>query len=65
MNKIKNFFIALWNYICLPFLWLSTRKTEKKLKQIAAKDRAALLTEKDAEFLKSIGIETDSQPPEK
>lgn len=48
----------LWDYICLPFLWLSTRKIDKKLTQIAAEDRASLITEKDVEFLRSIGIET-------
>ena len=37
----------------------STRKIDKWLKQVAAKDRAALLTEKDIEFLRSIGVETD------
>lgn len=58
-QKIKNFFITVWYYICFPFLWLSTRKINKKLSQIAAEDRAALLTEKDVEFLKSIGVETD------
>ena len=58
-QKIKNFFITLWDYICLPFLWLSTRKIDKWLTQVAAEDRAALLTEKDVEFLRSIGVETD------
>ena len=58
MFKIKNFFITLWDYACLPFLWLSTRKIDKKLKEIAAEDRAALLTENDVKFLKSIGVET-------
>lgn len=59
-NKIKNFFITLWDCICLPLHWLSTRKVDKKLTQIAAEDRANLLTEKDLEFLRSIGVETDS-----
>lgn len=58
-RKIKDFFIMLWDYICFPFLWFSTRKIDKKLTQIAAEDRATLLTEKDVEFLKSIGVETD------
>lgn len=58
-KKIKNFFIALWDYIRFPFLWLSARKTDKKLTQIAAEDRAASITEKDVEFLRSIGVETD------
>ena len=58
-QKIKNLFIMLWYYICFPFLWLSTRKIDKKLTKIAAEDRAALLTEKDVEFLRSIGVETD------
>ena len=59
MPRIKNFFITLWDYICLPFLWLSTRKINKKLNQIAAEDRAVQLTEKEVEFLKTIGVETD------
>lgn len=58
-QKIKDFFITLWDYICLPFLWLSTRKIDKRFTQVAAEDRAALLTEKDVEFLRSIGVETD------
>ena len=37
----------------------STRKIDKWLKQVAAEDRAALLTEKDVAFLRSIGVETD------
>ena len=58
-QKIKTFFIMLWYYICFPFLWLSTRKIDKKLTKIAAEDRAALLTEKDVEFLRNIGVDTD------
>lgn len=57
-QKIKDFFLTIWYYISFPYYWLATRKVEKKLKQIAAEDRAAMLTEKDVEFLKSIGIET-------
>lgn len=58
MLKIKDFFLTLWYYISFPFYWLSTRKIDKKLKEIAAEDRANLLTEKDVEFLKSIGVKT-------
>lgn len=57
-EKIKNFFITLWDYISFPFLWLSTRKIDKKLTKIAAEDRAAMLTDSDVEFLKSMGVET-------
>lgn len=57
-QKIKNFFITLWYYITFPYYWLSTRKVDKWLTQAAAEDRAALLTEEDVEFLKSIGVET-------
>ena len=39
--------------------WLTSRSLDKKLAQIAAEDRAALLTEKDVEFLKTNGVETD------
>ena len=35
------------------------KEFEKFLEQIAAEDRAALITEKDIEFLRSIGIDTD------
>ena len=59
MFKIKNFFLTIWYYISFPYYWLSTRKIDKKLKEIAAEDRAALLTENDVKFLKSIGVETD------
>lgn len=57
-QKLKDFFIAIWYYLSLPYYWLTTRKTEKKLKRIIAEDRAAQLTEKDVEILKSIGVET-------
>ena len=58
MFKIKNFFLTIWYYISFPYYWLSTRKIDKQLTKVAAEDRAKLLTEKDVEFLKSIGIET-------
>ena len=58
-QKIKDFFLTLWYCICFPYYWLSARKIDKKLTRIAAEDRAALLTEKDVEFLRSIGVETD------
>lgn len=57
-QKIKDFFLTIWYYVSFPYYWLSTRKINKKLKQIAAEDRAAQLTEKDVELLKSIGVET-------
>ena len=59
MNKIKNFFLTLWYYITYPYYRFTTRDVDKKLTQIAAEDRAALLTEKDVVFLKSVGVETD------
>ena len=58
MLKIKDFFLTIWYYISFPYYWISTRKIDKKLTQIAAEDRAALLNEKDVEFLRSIGVET-------
>lgn len=58
MNRIKDFFLTIWYYISFPYYWLTTRRVEKKLKQIAAEDRAAQLTEKDVELLRSIGVET-------
>lgn len=59
MNKIKNFFCTIWGYITYPYYWITTRKIDKKLTQIAEKDRRSLITEKDVEFLKSISVETD------
>lgn len=59
MNKIKNLFATLWYYISFPYYRLSTRKIDKWLTKIAAEDMAALLNEKDVEFFKSIGIDTD------
>ena len=59
MKTIKNFFLACWYYITYPIYRLSTRKIDKKLTQIAAEDRAALLNENDVDFLRSIGIDTD------
>lgn len=58
-HKIKNLFIMLWNDIRLPFLRLSTKKINKILTLISEKDKANLLTEKNVEFLKSLGIDTN------
>ena len=57
--KIKKFFTTLWYYLSFPFYKLYTRKVEKKLTRIAIENRADLLTEKDAEFLKTLGLEKD------
>lgn len=57
--KIKEFFQTVWYYITYPYYRLSTKKIDKKLKEIAAEDRAAILDENDVEFFKSIGIDTD------
>lgn len=57
--KIKEFFQTIWLYITYPFTWRKTKKLDKELRKIAADDRAVILNEKDVEFLKSIGIETD------
>ena len=56
MNKIKRFFQILWHCISFPYYWFTTRKIDKKLTRIAEEDRMALITEKDVEFLKSIGV---------
>ena len=58
-QKIKDFFLTLRYYISFPYYWLSTRKIDRLLTQAATEDRAALLTEKDVEFLRSIGVETN------
>lgn len=55
-QKIKDFFLTIWYYITFPYYWLSTRKVRKWLEEAAAEDRAKLITEKDVEFLKSIGV---------
>lgn len=60
-QKIKDFFLTLRYYISFPYYWLSTRKIDRLLTQAATEDRAALLTEKDVEFLRSIGVETSSE----
>ena len=57
-QKIKDFFIILWYYITFPYYFISTRKVRRWLEEAAAADRAALLTERDVEFLRSIGVET-------
>ena len=57
--KVKDFFLTVWYYITYPYYKLATRNVDKKLKKIAEEDRKALLNERDVEFLKSIGIETD------
>lgn len=57
-QKIKDFLITVWYYISYPFRRISERKIDRELARIAAEERAKLLTEKDVEFLKSLGIET-------
>ena len=57
--KIKKFFQTVWYYITYPFYRIKTRGIDKKMRKIAAEDRAALLNKNDVEFLKSIGIESD------
>lgn len=58
-QKIKDFFLIVWYYLSFPFRWPSYRKSDRKLKQIAAEHRANIMTEKDVEFLKNAGVETD------
>lgn len=58
-QKIKGMFLTIFNYISFPYNLISTRKVDKWLNQVAAEDGAALLTDKDVEFLRSIGVETD------
>lgn len=38
---------------------MKEKTIDEKLREIAAQDRAALLTERDVEFLRSIGIDAD------
>ena len=59
LKLIKNFCITLWYYISLPYNLITTRRVTKILKEAAEDDRRNLLTEKDVEFLRSIGVETD------
>ena len=51
MRKIKNVF--------------KRKSIDNILRQIAEADRNALLTEKDVEYLKSIGVETDLETLQK
>lgn len=57
--KIRDFFFMLGYYVTLPFNWPAIRKIDKTLARLAAEDRANAMTEKDVEFLRSVGIETD------
>ena len=59
MNKIKEFFLTVWDLITCPFTWRKDKEFKRKLTQIAAEDRATLLNENDVEFLSTIGIDTD------
>ena len=59
MNKIKIFFQTLWGYIIYPYYWLTSKSVEKKFNKIIEENKKSLITEKDVEFLKSIGVETD------
>ena len=46
MNKIKRFF-------------QTQKEVDRKLRKIAKENRKSLITEKDVEFLRSIGIKID------
>ena len=51
MKKLKNFFIAVWDYLTFPF--------DKKFRKFAEEELNSHYNEKDVEFFRSIGIETD------
>ena len=57
--KVKEFFQTVWYCIAYPYYRIRTRRVDKILREAAAEDKAAPLNERDVEFLKSIGIETD------
>lgn len=59
MSKIKKFFQTVWDYITLPYYWITTIGVDKKLLKLAEEDRTSLTTEKDVEFLKSLGVDVD------
>lgn len=61
MSRIKKFFCVLWEYLTLPYCWLTTRKIDKKLTQIAEEDRKSFITDKDVEFFRDLGIEMDKR----
>lgn len=57
MNRIKEFFITVWCFITFPYNWLTARKFEKKFTKYVEMDKKSMFTEKDVEFLKSLGVE--------
>lgn len=60
MNKIKEFFLLIWYYVTYPFVRKRNRKIDEKLREIAREDMSKF-TEKDEEFLKSVGVNIDSE----
>ncbi|MCH5148799.1 MAG: hypothetical protein J1G05_05500 [Clostridiales bacterium] len=52
MKKIKEFFQNLWNHICFPFCLIIDRYYDKKFIE-------ELITQKDVDFLKSVGVDID------
>ncbi|MCH5143340.1 MAG: hypothetical protein J1G07_06505 [Clostridiales bacterium] len=52
MNKIKVFFQTLRDYICFPFCLIIDRYYDKKFIE-------ELITQKDVDFLKSVGVDID------
>lgn len=58
-EQVKEFFITLWYIIAAPYYWLTTRKVAKRLDELGEEWRRSLITERDVEFLRSIGVETD------
>lgn len=57
MSKIKEFFITVWCCITFPYNWLISRKFEKRFTEYIEKDKKSMITEKDLECLKSLGVE--------
>ena len=65
MNRIKEFFQILGYYISYPFTQKKDRERDRKLREIAKEDMNSSLTERDIEFLKSIGVNIDCKDTKK
>ena len=59
MNKIKEFFLTIWYLISYLFTWRKDKQFAEKLQEIAEQDRRNMLTERDVEILRSVGVNTD------
>lgn len=57
MNKFSKFFKTIWDYITSPYYRIAAIRLEKKFQKLIEMDKKSITTEKDVEFLRSIGVD--------